>query len=245
MDANNLYGHCMREKLPHRNFEWSEPGDLLYQELSADLLNGEPHNFEECVGAIQYAHYDSLGYIAEVDLHIPEHVKNMLDDFPLAPENRVVNTNELSGIQASQFRTMYSKFPEEAGSARFNSKLVADVNDKKNYVIHHRYLAFLVKLGCVVTKVHKFLIFEETAFMNDWVETCTRERALARERGDEASANFWKLAANAVYGKFIEDVEKYKDYKLCIGDAEEHLKHTSNHLWESSLYVNSNTSIVS
>ena len=66
-----------------------------------------------------------------------------------------------------------------------------------------RYLEFLLSCGYIVTHVHRVMTFTESPYMKPWVQKCTRERAAARSRGDETGAQFWKLAANAVYGKFI------------------------------------------
>jgi hypothetical protein len=54
---------------------------------------------------------------------------------------------------------------------------------------------------------------------------------------------FWKLLVNSVYGKLIEDVEKYLDIKLILGGPTELLKSSGNFRWKESIPVNENTSI--
>ena len=181
-------------------------------------------------------------FIAEVDIEPPDGSKDLLSEFPLAPENRCVDPSELSDIQTSQFFNIYKKAPKKA-SCNKNPKLIADLNSKTKYIIHHEYLKFLLEMGYIVKEVHRVMTFRESSFMKDYIEHCTKSRALARERGDEADADFWKLSANAVYGKFIENVRKYKNYKLCVGSAQKQQIFTSSPLWTCSHYVNVNTSV--
>jgi hypothetical protein len=48
---------------------------------------------------------------------------------------------------------------------------------------------------------------------------------------------------NSVYGKLIEDVEKYVDLKLVLGGPTELLKSTGDYRWKLSIPINKNTSI--
>ena len=66
LDANNLYGVAMSQKLPYADLQWS---DDIYDEK--DILN-----------------YDDgeHGFILEVDLQYPHELHNLHSDYPLAPE---------------------------------------------------------------------------------------------------------------------------------------------------------------
>ena len=185
-------------------------------------------------------HLSGRGFIVEVDIQPPEEYKDLLSEFPLAPENRVVESNELSDIQLEQFTSIYKKPPQKAGS---NPKLIADLNSKNKYIIHHQYLKFLLEMKYTVKAVYRIMTFNESDFMKKYIKTCTESRAEARARGDEADADFWKLSANAVYGKFIENVRQYRTFKLCVGSAQKQQVYTSSPLWNSSHYVNANTSV--
>ena len=63
LDANNLYGWAMSEKMPYKDFEWSEERDL-------------EKIFED----------EDVGYVLEVDLEYPEELHDLHNDYPLAPE---------------------------------------------------------------------------------------------------------------------------------------------------------------
>ena len=70
LDANNLYGWAMCEKLPVRGFQW-----MTEKELHADVWRNIP-----C--------------ILEVDLEYPTSLHDLHNDYPLAPERVIVNKVE-------------------------------------------------------------------------------------------------------------------------------------------------------
>ena len=63
LDANNLYGWAMSEKMPYKDFEWSKERDL--KKIFKD---------------------EDVGYVLEVDLEYPEELHDLHNDYPLAPE---------------------------------------------------------------------------------------------------------------------------------------------------------------
>ena len=69
IDANNLYGHALSMPLPQRDFEWveeeTERHHLIQQLPSMDVRG-------------------SIGFVAEVDLVIPDHLHDVMDGLPLA-----------------------------------------------------------------------------------------------------------------------------------------------------------------
>ena len=73
LDANNLYGWGMSQKLPYKNFRWVDEKNLVG--LDPTLLGAE----------------DETGYILQVDLEYPKELHNSHNDYPLAPENITIN----------------------------------------------------------------------------------------------------------------------------------------------------------
>ena len=71
LDANNLYGYSMIQKLPYKNFKWSN-------NLTLDKIQ--------------------IG-IYEVDIEIPKNLHNKFKDYPLAPEIKNIPENNLSEYQ--------------------------------------------------------------------------------------------------------------------------------------------------
>ena len=65
LDANNLYGWAMIQKLPVRNFQWRDP---------------------EQVDVLAYDTEGDTGCFVEVDLEYPDRLHDLHDMYPLAPE---------------------------------------------------------------------------------------------------------------------------------------------------------------
>jgi hypothetical protein len=75
LDANNLYGWAMCQKLPHKDFKWEE--DLDYYK-----------NIPE-----------GRGCIIECDLYYTKECKNKTRKYPLAPDRELTTKEELSDYQ--------------------------------------------------------------------------------------------------------------------------------------------------
>ena len=177
----------MMQALPQDNFKWLADNQ---REAFVKKLTKENPTIPKVTGK---------GFIAEVDIELPPHLWDKLNEFPLAPENRVVHSNELSQIQVDQYQKVYQKMcqknsPEE--TFKSGKKLIADLHPKNKFIIHHEYLKLLLEMGYKITKVHRVMTFCETRFMKDWIALCTKSRAKARNEGDKAGADFWKLAVS-------------------------------------------------
>ena len=82
LDANNLYGLAMSQKLPLKNIKWAK------KTPSVEKWNES----------------DEFGYIMKVDLEYPETLHDFHSDYPLAPEIMNVNVNMLSDYQKQVFK---------------------------------------------------------------------------------------------------------------------------------------------
>ncbi|XP_057311370.1 uncharacterized protein LOC130649159 isoform X1 [Hydractinia symbiolongicarpus] len=74
LDANNLYGWAMIQKMPTGGFEWDDSGKFtpeLISELAVE--NGEK------------------GYMLEVDVRYPHNLHDAHNDLPFMPERKVIN----------------------------------------------------------------------------------------------------------------------------------------------------------
>ena len=74
LDANNLYGFCMTQYLPHKNFRFLTEEEIT--EFDIHLTDSK----------------SKFGYILEVDLVYPVEIHEQHQDFPLAPEKLIVKT---------------------------------------------------------------------------------------------------------------------------------------------------------
>ena len=77
LDANNLYGKAMTEKLPVRGFKWME--DI--SKIDEDFVNVDNKN-------------DNKGYILDVDVDYPSKLQNLNSDLPFLPERMVINNTK-------------------------------------------------------------------------------------------------------------------------------------------------------
>ena len=97
------------------------------------------------------------GYFLEVDLAYPHEIHDKLNDFPPAPSK--THPSRLSpfqremiaqNIRASHPEWTEEKIEEEIDKTKSNEKLIASLEDKKNYVCHYRLLQKYVELGMEV-----------------------------------------------------------------------------------------------
>ena len=94
-------------------------------------------------------------------------------------------------------------------------KLIPNLFNKTEYVIHYRHLKLLVDLGIEVTKLHKVLEFKQEPFLSDFIMFNTQKRT---ETKLDYEKDLFKLLNNSIYGKTVENVEKRIDVKLVTND---------------------------
>ena len=78
LDVNNLYGFALSQPLPIGKFEWIDPEQIF------TVLNDNS---------------EKNGYILEVDLLYPEHLHDLHNDYPLAPDKTKISADMLSSYQ--------------------------------------------------------------------------------------------------------------------------------------------------
>ena len=128
--------------------------------------------------------WESMPCILEVDLTYPENLHDLHNDYPLAPERVTVNKVE---------------------------KLIPNLNDKKNYVIHHETLKLYLSLGLKLTKIHRGITFDECAWLKPYIDLNTDLRAKAT---NDFEKDFFKLMNNSVFGKTMENIRNRVDIRL-------------------------------
>jgi hypothetical protein len=93
-------------------------------------------------------------------------------------------------------------------------KLVPNLMNKTNYVLHSRNLKYYIKLGLKLTKVHRVMEFKQKRWLKPYIDFNTAKRTLATKNGDDFGKDFFKLMNNAVFGKTMENVRNRIDYEI-------------------------------
>ena len=101
LDANNLYGWAMSQKLPVNGFKWIE--DIF--KTDGDFIKN-------------YNEDDHFGYFLNVDIEYVRELHDLHSDLPFLPERMKINKC---------------------------NKLVCNLYDKNNYVVHIRALKQTLK----------------------------------------------------------------------------------------------------
>ena len=171
LDANNLYGKAMTEKLPVKGFRWME--DI--SKIDEDFVK-------------VYNKNDNKGYILDVDVDYPSKLQNLHSDLPFLPERMVINNTK---------------------------KLVCNLNDKKNYIVHINVLKPTLDHGLKLKKVHRIIEFEQEASLKKYIDVNTE---LRKKATNDFERDFFKLMNNAVFGKTMENVRKHRDIRLVKSD---------------------------
>ena len=84
-------------------------------------------------------------------------------------------------------------------------KLVPNLMNKNNYVIHYRIFQQCLALGMRLEKIHRLLQFKRNDQIRAYIDFDAKKR---EKSNNESNKNFFKLMNNAVYGKIMENMRK-------------------------------------
>ena len=171
LDANNLYGWAMSQKLTVNNFNW------VKNKLKKD---------EKFIK--NYDEDSDKGYIFEVDVEYPRRLHDLHSDLPFLPERMKIDKCK---------------------------KLVCNLRNKKNYVVHINSLKQALHYELKLEKVHRVPEFNQEAWLKPYIDMNTELRKVA---SNDFEKDFYKLMNNAVFGKTMENVRKHRDIKLVKTD---------------------------
>ena len=133
-----------------------------------------------------------IGYALEVDLWYPDDLHEAHNDYPLAPEHLEITPDMLSPYSKHLLEKLGKK------PAQNNKKLVPNLMNKKNYIVHYRNLKFYLDMGLLVTKTHRVIEFKQSKWLAPYIDFNTEKRKLATT---DFEKNLYKLCNNAVFGK--------------------------------------------
>ena len=99
-------------------------------------------------------------------------------------------------------------------------KLIPNLRDKKNNVIHIEALNQALKHGLILEKIHRAIEFNQSPWLKPYINMNTELRAKA---SNDFEKDFFKLMNNSVFGKMMENIRKHKNIKL-VTNAKDYLK---------------------
>ena len=188
IDANNLYGWAMRKYLPTGDFEKMRScheamqyDSTLMNEIKEGILNTPDDN--------------EFGYFLECDMLYPAEIKEKTENFPLCPYQTKADPNLFSEYMNSV------KQPNNKPT----EKLMCDLTNKYNYMMHYRMFKFYTILGMKVTKIHTIYRFKLSLWLEKYINHNTQKRTKAKTNFEK---DLYKLMNNAFFGKTMENVRE-------------------------------------
>ena len=112
----------------------------------------------KCMTDNELDDWKHLSCFLEVGLEYPEDLHDLHNDYPLAPERIKIRNVE---------------------------KLIPNLNNKTNYVVHYENIKLYEILGLKITKIHRGIKFEEYINLN------TKLRIEAKKSGNNFEVDFF------------------------------------------------------
>ena len=124
------------------------------------------------------------GYLLEVDVSYPKELNNPHNDLQFICERM-----EINGVE----------------------KLVPNLRDKKNYVIHIQALNQALQHRLRLDSIHRVIEFNQSPWLKTYIDSNTQLRMAAT---NDFEKDFFKLMNNSVFRKMMENIRKHRNIKL-------------------------------
>lgn len=141
----------------------------------------------------------------EVDLEYPKELRDLHNDYPLAPESVLITPD----IRSAYSEKMGEDLEYKPAKVK---KLVPNLNDKNKYILHYRNLKLYLNKGMKLTKIHRALKFKQDALLKSYIDLNTAKRSAASNAFEK---DFFKLMSNRVFGKTMENISESQKYEVC------------------------------
>ena len=143
LDMNNLYGWGMVGYCSYGGFKWLK-----------NVANFDINSISE---------KSPIGYILEVNLEYPDGLHYLHNGYPLAPGKLTIPYYMLPDY----CKKIADKYGIIVGNVK---KLIPNLGDKTNYVVHYRNLQLFLLLGMKLIKIHKVLKFKQFDWMKIYID---------------------------------------------------------------------------
>ena len=135
-----------------------------------------------------YDENSNKGYILEVDVKYQKKLHDLHSDLPFLSKRMKIDKCK---------------------------KLVCNLRNQKQYVVHIKSLKQALNHGLKLKKVHRIIEFNQEVWLKPHIDMNTELRKLAKH---DFEKDFFKLMNNAVFGKTMENIRKHRDIKLVTAD---------------------------
>ena len=115
------------------------------------------------------------------------------NDYPLAPEKFAIHYDMLS----DSCKKTADQYEKKVGGVK---KIIPNLGNKTNYVLHCRNLQLYLSLGMKLIKIHRVLKFNQFHWMKKYIDFNTKKKNAA----NSSEIDFFKLMINSVYSKTME-----------------------------------------
>ena len=159
LDMDNLYGHAMSQYLPYADFKWVKNIDKIKQKLMNIKSNS------------------STGYMLEVNLEYPQELHDV-HNYPLPPEKFNIPKEWLP----KYYLKVAKAHDITTGKVK---KLVPNLMNKNNFVIHYKNLQQCFKLGMKLKKTRRILKLKQKDWIKPYIDFNTQKRKEATNEADK------------------------------------------------------------
>ena len=143
LDMSHLYGWGLSSYLPYGGFKWlKNVGGFDVNSISQK---------------------SPIGYFLEVDLEYLDELHELHNDYPLGPEKLAVSSVCFRSI----VKIIVKKYEIKVGDVK---KLIPNLGNKTNYVVHYRNLQLYLSLKMKLTKTHRVLKFRQSDWMKKYID---------------------------------------------------------------------------
>eukprot|EP00102_Acyrthosiphon_pisum_P017244 XP_008188546.1 PREDICTED: uncharacterized protein LOC103310883 [Acyrthosiphon pisum] len=156
-----------------------------------------------------------IGFSLEVDVLYPQSLHDEHNELPYLPERMVPPGSKIK-------------------------KLIANLQHKKKYVVHYMALKQALKAGLILEKVHRVLQFNQSPWLQKYIELNTKMRKNAL---NDFERDFFKLMNNAVFGKTMENVRSRLKMKL-VSDEKTCSKLINRNTFKDITIYNENLALI-
>ena len=151
-----------------------------------------------------------------VDLGYPDELNELLNDYPLAPEELAVTNDMLS----KYCKEIADEYDIKVGDVK---EFIPNLKNKTKCVLHYRNLQLYLFLGMKLTNIHRVLKFKQSDWMKKYIDFNTKKRKTAT---NDFEKDFFKLVISSIYGKTIENLRKRTNVRL-LNNEKDFLKYPS------------------